>query len=120
MEVRQAEGVNAVLHNGRCLFIIILFVPLEDLGCLDSQRAVEINRDIRQFALPLELTEEVEDLLGTFNSKGWDNYLFAILIGITDGREQLGLALSHRLVHTVAIGGLHEQIIRVEDLGRVL
>jgi len=68
----------------------------------------------------MEFPQDVEDLLGPLHREGRDDDLFIPGDAVTDGVQELGLAVLEGAVHAVSVGGLHKQVIRVEYLVGVL
>ena len=58
-EIGHVERVKPLIHNGPGLGIIVFFVFPENLGGFDGQRAVKIDRYLRQKTLPLKFSQDI-------------------------------------------------------------
>ena len=102
-------------------FIVFQFVPLgvsaQNLGCIGSHRAVEINGKTGRDALfVLEGIHEVHDFLGAPHCETWnDEAPMSLYHPIND----LGQFVQRVVmpVQSVAIGGFHDDHIRLGDGG---
>ena len=115
-EVGEVEHVGAVLHQSQGVGIqIAVQIPGEDGGGPAGQRRVDVNREIRvglHKALVLDLPDEVQKLLGAAHGEGGNHHVAALGHGLVDDLGQIVGIAPHLGVVAVAVGGLHDDIIR--------
>ena len=113
--------MGAVLHQRqRVLIQIAVQIAAEDGSGLFGQWAVHIHREVGHGLhqpLVLDLPDEVQKLLGTAHGEGGNDHITALGDGLIDDLGQLVGVAPHLRVIAVAVGGLHENIVRpVEEL----
>ena len=118
-EVGEGEHVGAVLHQLQGLLVEIApEVPGEDGGGLLGKRRVDVDGEVRvglHQALVLDLPDEVEELLGTAHGEGGDHHVAAPADGlVNDPGQVVGVAPDLGVV-AVAVGGLHDNVVRPGD-----
>ena len=93
------------------------------MGCLDGQRAVHIDRESVMSGdkpLFLDLTDKVEDLLGSAHRKGRDHDVSATVQGPLDDLRELLDMLEGTVMGTVTVGTLHHHIVGLIRVLRIL
>ena len=124
-QARESNGVDSLADQRHSLLVIaFIFIFQKDLRCLHRQRTVHIDGEIfvvRHHIVLLDLPQIIEHDLGPSHRKGGDDNISASGKGIP---EDLGEFLDRRrpvpLVQTVAVGGLHDDIIRRIRQRRIL
>src|SRR4051812_11194002 len=82
---------------------------------VDGQRAVDIDRYLRNFLIPGEAMQAVDQLLNPADSECWDEHLAAARGSPPDGVRQAALRVLECLVLSVGVGGFHDE--RVDGAG---
>ena len=123
VEPREGEHVGAVPHQLQGLVVQVApQVSGEDGGGLAGQGGVDIHREVlhgfHQMLL-LDAAQEVEDLLGAAHGEGGDDDVAAPAQGAVNDLGQLGGVAPHLLVVPVAVGGLHDHVVRPGEQHRV-
>ena len=92
------------------------FAPVEDLGMqpediggVDGQRAVHVDRDAGNRAGPKQLVDLVDQFLGSSQREGGDEQLPSPAGHPADDLAEAGLGIEHRLVVAVAVRGLDDE-----------
>ena len=121
---RHVDGVDALFQQGAGLLVeaVRVCVP-EDAGGLGSQRAVDVDREVAvPFDQPffLDLPQKIQHLLGATHRKTGHDHIAAPVKGALQDFSQLVHIIRARAVQPVAVGGLHEHIVRLADIGGVL
>ena len=121
---RHPDGVDALFQQGAGLLVeaVRVCVP-EDAGGLGSQRAVDVDREVAvPFDQPffLDLPQKIQHLLGATHRKTGHDHIAAPVKGALQDFSQLVHIIRARAVQPVAVGGLHEHIVRLADIGGVL
>ena len=94
-------------HSDRLTYLLIHWLHAlaqGDSRRLRSQRAVDIDRDIRDFSFLRQLLEIIQQHLGTPHCKGGNDYIAAPLHRIINDLRQLGFLIIG-LVGPVPVGG---------------
>ena len=120
MQVGQGKGIIAVVEHLLGVVVKKLAVAFKNFGGADSQRAVHKDGHVRrQLALLIEHMQAVEHLLGALYRKGRDNDLLALAVAVGNGFGQFRIAQGLIFVVAVAVGGFHEDVVRLRGLFRV-
>ena len=121
---RESDGVDALLQQRKGLLVKAVRVGIfKNARCFDGQRAVNVHREV---AVPLDkafffdLADEVEHLLRAAHRKAGDDHIAAPVEGALQNFGQLVHIVRARAVAAVAVGRLHEHIVRFLNVGRVL
>ena len=122
-EVGEVEHVGAVLHQGQGVGVqIAVQIAGENGGGTAGQRRVDVNREIRiglHQLLILDLPDEVQQFLGAAYGEGGNHHVAALGHGVIDDfRQILGVA-PHLRVVAVAVGGLHDDVVRAPEVAGV-
>ena len=118
-EVGKVEHMGAVLHQLQSVLVeIAVKVPGEDSGGLLGQGRVNVDGEIRvglHESPVLDLPDKVEELLGAAHGEGGDDDVSAPAEGlVNDLRQVVGIAPDLGVV-AVAVGGLHDDVVRPGD-----
>ena len=120
---RERDGVGAGVQQGLGLGVKagLVGVP-ENAGGLDGQGAVDVHREIavagHQVFL-LDLADEIEQLLGAAHRKAGDDHVAAPVKGALQDLHQLPDVIGAGRVAAVAVGGLHDDVVRLGQVGGV-
>ena len=121
---REGDGVDPRVQQGPGVGVktVLAGIP-EDAGGLDGQGAVDVHREIavagHQVFL-LDLPHEVEQLLGAAHRKAGDDHVAAPVKGALQNIHQLFDVVGAGRMAAVAIGGLHDDVVRLGQIGGVL
>ena len=97
-------------------FRIVAFrMHAENVGCIGGQRAVNINRQMRNGPLVMQLMKGINDLLRAAYGKGGNKQYAAPIIGFIDDPFEIFFRLRIGWVQPVAIGAFNEENIRTLD-----
>ena len=121
---RELDGIDALRQKGAGLLIEAVGVGiLENAGRLDGKGAVDVDGEIPvagDETFFLDFPDEIEQLLGAAHRKAGDDHIAAPVKGALQDLRQLTHIVRPRAVGAVAVGGLHKDVIRILDVGRVL
>src|SRR5690606_38756469 len=109
----EAERVWIRAQQVADLAIEALGVGVENLRHVGREWAVHIARNAGQFPGVEQVIQDVDDFLRAADAEGRDDDLSLPLHGLLDQLEQLPAQVLRRLVQPVAVGGLHDQVVRV-------
>ena len=122
VQAREVEHMGAVLHQLQSVLVQIApQIAAENGGGALGQGTVHVHGEIRHGghqALILDLPDEIQQLLGAAHGKGGNHHVAALAQGLVDDLGQLAGIAPHLGVVAVAIGALHDHIVRPgEELG---
>ena len=122
-EVGEVEHVGAVLHQRQRVGVqIAVQIAGENGGGTAGQRRVDVNREIRvglHQLLILDLPDEVQQFLGAAYGEGGNHHVAAPGHGIVDDLRQILGVAPHLRVVAVAVGGLHDDVVRAPEVAGV-
>ena len=124
MQAGELQRVLAGLHQSQGFLVIALAEILaEDGGRFACQRAVHIDREVAvagHATLGLDLAQEIQQFLGAAHRKTGDDHVAAFVKGGLQHVGQLAQVVRLGAVAAVAVGGLHNQVVGMAGVGRVL
>ena len=120
---RHIDGVDALFQQSAGLGVKAVGVCIpEDAGGFGSQRAVDVDRKV---AVPLDqpffldLPQKIQHLLCASHGKAGHYHVAAPVKGALQNFCQLCHIVRPGVVVAVAVGGLHEHIVCLLDIGGV-
>ena len=122
LQPREADGIDPLLHQ-RFSFPVktVPVVLVKNAGGLHRQRTVHVNRKIKGYQpVRLDLTDKVEHFLGAPHGKGGDHQISAPGERSLDDFRQGFYIVRRRLVLPVAVGRLHDHVVRLLHIAGVL
>ena len=122
VQAREVEHMGAVLYQLQSVLVQIApQIAAENGGGAFGQGTVHVHGEIRHGghqALILDLPDEIQQLLGAAHGKGGNHHVAALAQSLVDDLGQLAGIAPHLGVVAVAIGALHDHIVRPgEELG---
>ncbi len=84
-----AERAAALSHRLRHAFVVVVGMLAVHLGDVDGHRAVDVDREQRDLAGILKLSEGPDQLLDPANGEGWNQNRAASVSGFADDAGQV-------------------------------
>ena len=124
LQAFKPNRVDSLLDQfPRLLIEALKDVLVKNICCFHRQRAVNINLKIREFrqqALRLDASHIVEHLLGSPHRKSRDHEISSLGKGCIHHLCQFYRVIRRHLMGTIPIGRLHDHIIRILYVFRIL
>src|SRR3990167_5003755 len=101
------DAPGGLVRNGRMIVRVeqVLKARIDGVGA-DGHRAIEEHRLLRQPALLVETAEVVDQVLGTADGEGRNQYVAAVAMGLLENLGQFIQGVVAVTVVAIAIGGL--------------
>lgn len=114
-EVLEAEGVLAVEESLVDFLVKGIRVESVDFRGADRERAIDVDRDAREFLGNEKLVQHMEELLGALHCEGGDDDFSAAFDGAQDNFRKRLINAGRCEVLAAAVGAFHEEKVHVRD-----